>query len=93
MGKLIYFYRMVFDRLLRDIDGGKVLDVGCGTGQFIEILDDSLKSIDSVTGVDVAEEFLSEARETGKPWLLYVAHNAPHSPLQCLEEDYRKYEV
>ncbi len=54
---------MVFDRLLRDIDGGKVLDVGCGTGQFIEILDDSLKSIDSVTGVDVAEEFLSEARE------------------------------
>ena len=46
----------------------------------------------TVANTDFALEFLSEARETGKPWLLYVAHNAPHSPLQCLEEDYRKYE-
>jgi arylsulfatase A-like enzyme len=42
--------------------------------------------------VDFALDFLKEARETGKPWYLYVAFNAPHAPLQALKEDYKKYE-
>ena len=42
--------------------------------------------------VDFALEFLKEARETEKPWYLYVAFNAPHAPLQALKEDYQKYE-
>lgn len=62
MGKLIYFYSMIYQRLLKGIDGGKVLDVACGTGQFIEILSGSLGSFGSITGVDVLEESLAEAR-------------------------------
>ncbi len=35
--------------------------------------------------------FSSEARETEKPFYLYVAFNAPHAPLHALPEDYAKY--
>jgi len=53
---------MNFQTLLADIDAGRVLDVGCGSGQFTEILTGSLNSFDSLTGIDVAEEYITEAR-------------------------------
>jgi len=52
---------MIFEELLSGIDGGKVLDIGCGSGQFIEVLIQSLGSFDSVTGIDVDESVLREA--------------------------------
>ena len=52
---------MIFEELLSGINGGRVLDIGCGSGQFIEILIQSLGSFDSVTGVDVDESVLEEA--------------------------------
>ena len=52
---------MIFEELLSGINGVKVLDIGCGYGQFIKILVQSLGSFDSVTGVDVDESFLQEA--------------------------------
>ncbi|MCC9609262.1 arylsulfatase [Blastopirellula sp. JC732] len=41
-----------------------------------------------------AEKFLSESlsEDPDKPFFLYIAHNAPHYPLQAREEDFRKYE-
>lgn len=45
----------------------------------------------TVADVDYALGFLEEARETKKPWYLYVAFNAPHEPLHALPEDYAKY--
>lgn len=45
----------------------------------------------TVANVDHAIDFLGEARATKKPWFLYVAFNAPHSPLQPLEQDFKKY--
>ena len=45
----------------------------------------------TVANVDFALKFLAEARATSKPWFLYVAFNAPHAPLQPLEQDYKKY--
>ncbi len=45
--------------------------------------------------VDLADftlEFIQEARKKKKPWLAYMAFNAPHAPLHALEVDYRKYE-
>ena len=45
----------------------------------------------TVANVDFALKFLAEARETGKPWYLYVAFNAPHAPLHALPQDYAKY--
>jgi arylsulfatase len=46
----------------------------------------------TVANVDHALAFLGEARAEQKPWFLYIAFNAPHAPLQPLEEDYKKYE-
>ena len=45
----------------------------------------------TVANVDFAMRFLAESRQAKKPWFLYLAFNAPHSPLQPLEKDYRKY--
>jgi arylsulfatase A-like enzyme len=46
----------------------------------------------TTANVDFALKFLQEARESEKPWYLYVAFNAPHAPLQPLKEDYEKYQ-
>ena len=45
----------------------------------------------TVADVDFALNFLEEARESEKPFYLYVAFNAPHAPLHALPEDYAKY--
>jgi len=45
----------------------------------------------TVADVDFALDFMEEARESKKPFYLYVAFNAPHSPLHALPEDYEKY--
>jgi len=41
---------------------------------------------------DFALKFLEEAADAEKPFLLYVAFNAPHYPLQAPEEAVQKYE-
>ena len=45
----------------------------------------------TVANVDYAIDFLDEARQSTKPWYLYVAFNAPHAPLHALPDDYAKY--
>jgi len=45
----------------------------------------------TVANVDYALDFLRQARQTSKPFYLYVAFNAPHAPLHALPEDYAKY--
>jgi len=44
--------------------------------------------------IDFAKRFLTEylAESPEKPFFLYIAHNAPHYPLQVKKEDYDKYE-
>ena len=41
---------------------------------------------------DYAIKFLDQAKQTEKPFFLYLAYNAPHYPLHVKEADYRKYE-
>ncbi|MBQ17749.1 MAG: sulfatase [Planctomycetaceae bacterium] len=41
---------------------------------------------------DFALKFLDEATAAGNPFLLYVAFNAPHYPLQAPEQAVRKYD-
>ena len=45
----------------------------------------------TVANVDFGLKFLKDARNSGKPWYLYVAFNAPHAPLHALPADYAKY--
>ncbi len=41
---------------------------------------------------DYSLEFLKQARQQeGKPWFLFLAHSAPHFPLQAPKEDIDKY--
>jgi arylsulfatase len=46
----------------------------------------------TVANADYALKFIEEARKKQKPWLCYMAFNAPHAPLHALKEDYKKYE-
>lgn len=49
----------------------------------------------TTANIDYSLKFLDEVRDqeqSGSPWYLYVAFNAPHAPLQALPEDYAKYE-
>jgi len=52
---------------LKEISGGKILDVGTGHGEFIGFLKQALKSFDSFIGIDLNEEELKKAeKEYGK---------------------------
>jgi arylsulfatase A-like enzyme len=46
----------------------------------------------TTANIDFSLRFLEEARAQRQPWFLYVAFNAPHAPLQPLQEDYAKYQ-
>jgi len=58
-------------------------------GEAWEVPDENFYA--TVADVDYALKFLTEARQTQKPWYLYIAFNAPHAPLHALPEDYAKY--
>jgi len=55
--------RIMFDALLGsfDVDGKKILDIGCGVGHFLEYLQAKGKVLD-YTGVDLVEGMLECAR-------------------------------
>ncbi len=48
---------------LKEISGGKILDVGTGYGGFIGFLKQALKSFDSFVGIDLNEEELKKAEK------------------------------
>lgn len=50
---------------------------------------DDFYSTDAFT--DYAIDFLEQAREQDRPYFLYLAHNAPHFPLQAHQADIDKY--
>ncbi len=45
----------------------------------------------TIANTDYAIQFADEAIDAEQPFLLYVAHNAPHYPLHALRQDYEKY--
>ncbi len=40
---------------------------------------------------DFGIKFIDEARAAKKPWLLYLAHNAPHFPLEAPQDEIAKF--
>lgn len=42
---------------------------------------------------DYALDFIQQGQQAGKPWLLYLAFNAPHFPLHAPESEIQKYET
>jgi len=53
-----------FKRALGAIDGGNVLDVATGAGGFVASLADSLRSFDSIMGIDPLASAIEKARES-----------------------------
>ena len=47
----------------------------------------------TIANVDHALKFIAEARAAKKPWFHYIAFNAPHAPLQPLEQDFKNTSV
>ena len=87
-----------FDRYFGFLSGAINFFTGLDwqTGENLMRLDDrefqagdGFYSTDAFT--DYAIQFLDEASGTGKPFFLYLAHNAPHFPLHALPEDIAKY--
>ena len=50
------------EKLLSTIDGGRVLDAGCGNGRSTRLLADGLRSVGTVVGIDPDKDSLDEAR-------------------------------
>jgi ubiquinone/menaquinone biosynthesis C-methylase UbiE len=51
---------------LNKISGGKVLDVGTGRGEFIDLLKENLKDYTEIIGIDMNDIALEKAKETFK---------------------------
>ena len=55
-----------FWNILAGIDGGRILDIACGRGQFVKVLIDNLGAFSHITGLDVNQQVLEEAAENFK---------------------------
>lgn len=51
------------DKRLKEIDGGVILDVATGRGEFVHAMLHSLKSVEKVIGIDTEERMLKAAEE------------------------------
>ena len=82
-----------FERYWGHLSGATDCFVGDDTFRFgrepWDDFDDGFYTTDA--NVDYAIEFLDQMRATGKPWLQYIAFNAPHYPLQAPRADIEKY--
>jgi len=83
-----------FERYWGHLSGATNFFTGDGTfrlnGEKWEVPDKDFYVTNA--NADYAIDFIDEAKTTDKPLYLYMAFNAPHYPLHCLEEDYKIYE-
>lgn len=56
-----FWMRRFYQPVLKLIDGGKVLDVSCGTGEFLREL--AKKNKNSLYGMDLSPQMIAEARK------------------------------
>lgn len=82
-----------FDRYFGHLSGATNFFHGDETfrlnGKPFEVPEEGFYTTDANT--DFALEFLDEAKELNKPFLLYMAYNAPHYPLHVKQSDFEKY--
>lgn len=85
-----------FERYFGHLSGATNFFVGDDTfrlnGEVWNDFDEDFYTTDA--WIEYAQRFVTELKEESPddPFFLYIAHNAPHYPLQAPEEDFRKYE-
>ncbi len=70
------------NKYLSSESGGDILDIGTRNGDFISILCESFQNITSITGIDVNDESLEEARKnfSGDPRITFQNARAEKLP-------------
>lgn len=66
----------LLEERLKNIEGGRILDVATAYGDFIRLLTDSFENYVEAIGVDMAEDRLKEAQERPGNEILYNPMNA-----------------
>ncbi len=66
----------ILDEKLKNIEGGRILDVATAYGDFIRYLTDTFENYVEAIGVDMSEERLKEAQERPGNEILYNPMNA-----------------
>ena len=69
----------MIERILNDLDGGKVLDVATHEGHFVQILAENLKSYMEIVGIDISEKDVKTAQnnltqENIRFWVMDAEH-------------------
>ncbi len=77
------FEGVQFAKMLGDLKGKKVLDLGCGTGRLTDLL---LNNGGEVSGIDVSEKMLEVARKK-YPWVNFAQADAENLPFKDDEFD------
>ncbi len=62
------------EKQLKNLHGGRVLDVGTGFGGFVKMMSEAFASFDEIIGIDYAEDRIAKARE--KEWPANVRFEA-----------------
>ncbi len=70
-----------------DLEGMKILDVGCGTGRLLRLFVDMTSLPDKLYGVDIREEALAHARKVSHPDIHYTLSDGHTLPFQDAEFD------
>ena len=69
----------IFERVLSNINGGRVLDVATQEGHFIQLLVKNLQSYTQIVGIDIDEDVIRKAKEVvGDKEIQFFVMNAEH---------------